>query len=336
MGVTLRDVLFRHGLLECRPLRTFLDAVCQITVQCAVGEVEAPFALAAMDYYFRGTGHVHGGIGELAWALARAAESRGATLRFTDRVDAIEREGDGWLLRTRKGEVRAQRVVANLTPHALRRVRGESNPRLDGLADAVETGWGAAMLYLRLAPGSLPHRPEAHHLELVADERAELVEGNHLFCSVSALDEERSEQSGERTVTISTHVPMARLRATDPGPYVASIQDRMRLTLAALAPELSQAAVHSMPGSPRTFERFTGRDFGYVGGVPRRAGLHNYRSLTNPPLWPGLWMVGDSVFPGQSTLATALGGVKAAEAVQAEARRTGPRSARTGEGPKGS
>jgi len=27
---------------------------------------------------------------------------------------------------------------------------------------------------------------------------------------------------------------------------------------------------------------------------------------------PGLWMVGDSVFPGQSTLATALGGVKVA------------------------
>jgi hypothetical protein len=29
---------------------------------------------------------------------------------------------------------------------------------------------------------------------------------------------------------------------------------------------------------------------------------------------PGLWMVGDSVFPGQSTLATAIGGKKVAEA----------------------
>jgi phytoene dehydrogenase-like protein len=33
------------------------------------------------------------------------------------------------------------------------------------------------------------------------------------------------------------------------------------------------------------------------------------------PVRPGLWMVGDSVFPGQSTLATAIGGAKVASLV---------------------
>lgn len=33
------------------------------------------------------------------------------------------------------------------------------------------------------------------------------------------------------------------------------------------------------------------------------------------PIAPNLWLVGDSVFPGQSTLATALGGLRVAEAL---------------------
>ena len=67
-----------------------------------------------------------------------------------------------------------------------------------------------------------------------------------------------------------------------------------------------------MPASPRTFERFTSRAHGYVGGVPRTPGLHNYDGLFPSPMLPGLYMVGDSVFPGQSTLAVALGGVRTA------------------------
>ena len=311
IGLPLEVVVRRHGLSDCQPLRTFLDAVTQITVQCGVADVEAPFALAAMDYYFRGTGHVHGGIGQLAWALARATEAHGGELRFTDQVRAITPVGDGWHLKTRKGELRARQVIANLTPHALRRIRGESTARLDRLASAVEGGWGAAMIYLTLAEGALAERPEAHHLELVADERAPFTEGNHLFCSISAADEERGPK-GERTVTISTHVPMRTLRESEPAPFIRTIQERMARNLDRLAPELTAATIHSMTGSPRTFERFTGRDFGYVGGIPRRKGLHHYRALTNPPIWPGLWMVGDSVFPGQSTLATALGGIKVA------------------------
>lgn len=319
IGLPLETVVRRHGLADCQPLRTFLDAVCQITVQCGVAEVEAPFALAAMDYYFRGTGHVHGGIGQLAWALARAAEAHGAELRFTDQVRALARTDGGWHLKTRKGELHARQVVANLTPHALRRIRGESTALLDRLATNVEGGWGAAMIYLRLAEGALPDRPEAHHLELVADEHAAFTEGNHLFCSISAVAEKRGP-NGERTVTISTHVPSAAFRGDDVASRIAKVQERMAHTLDRLAPELTAATAHSMTGSPRTFERFTGRDFGYVGGIPRTKGLHHYRHLTNPPIWPGLWMVGDSVFPGQSTLATALGGVKVAGQLVGETR----------------
>ncbi len=51
VGRSLRTVLARFSLQDCKPLRTYLDAVCQITVQTSSAKVEAPFALAAMDYF---------------------------------------------------------------------------------------------------------------------------------------------------------------------------------------------------------------------------------------------------------------------------------------------
>jgi phytoene dehydrogenase-like protein len=91
----------------------------------------------------------------------------------------------------------------------------------------------------------------------------------------------------------------------------------MRETLRSLAPEWEKDVLVDMTASPRTFERFTGRFLGFVGGVPRRAGLHNYRGLAPRHVLPGLFLVGDSRFPGQSTLAAAVGGRKLAEALVA-------------------
>ena len=116
---------------------------------------------------------------------------------------------------------------------------------------------------------------------------------------------------------------MRRLRAlpaTERGAYVRSVQMRMRETLQRLAPELDERILRALPASPRTFERYTGRTHGLVGGIPRRAGLRQYLDASNPPIAPGLWMVGDSIFPGQGTYAAATGGVRTAERALAKVR----------------
>lgn len=166
------------------------------------------------------------------------------------------------------------------------------------------------MLYRVLEPG--PHLPEgAHHLELIGDPDQPFLEGNHVFCSISDAAEDRAPDGG-RTVTFSTHVAPARLRADAAG-AVAAIQARMRETIRAHAPELDRGVRLEMTASPRTFARFTGREDGLVGGVPRRAGWDNYRHLWPGPVADDVYLVGDTVFPGQSTLAAALGGVKLAD-----------------------
>ena len=310
-------MLEHFGIDDLDWLHTYLDAVCQITVQTSAKEAEAPFAMATMDYYFRGTGHVHGGIGVLARALTSAIEKLGGSVRFVSRVDRLRREDGAWTVAGRGPSVRAEHVVVNRLPSDVATMAGIPKVgRLASLDTRVRDGWGASMLYLELDPTKVA-RPEAHHVELVHDAKKPFVSGNHVFCSVSAADETRAPE-GRRTATMSTHVALSSLLAEDSvhrEATLAEVQKTMRATLALRAPELADAIVSAMPASPRTFARFTGRHDGYVGGIPRRAGLSHYADLVPSPVAHGLWLVGDSIFPGQSTLATAIGGTRVAEAI---------------------
>ena len=324
LGKPLGTLVDRFGLADHLPLRLYLDAMCQITVQTNAANAEAPFALAAIDYLFRGTGHVRHGIGSLANALCDLVERLGGAVRFSTRAHGIARHGRGFVVETRRGRAYADAVVANLLPRALRaqvgRTIGPSGlSMLARLDERVRTGWGAAMLYLGVDGRRLPSQP--YHLELVDDPDAPLTEGNHLFCSVSGEDELARAPEGQRTVTVSTHIAMPDLPEAAHARRIASIQERMRETLALRAPELAERVVMSMPASPRTFERFTGRPGGYVGGIPRVASLRHYRYLGPLEIEAGLYLVGDTAFPGQSTLATAIGGVRTAEAIIGRASR---------------
>ena len=317
IGRPLQRALEHFGIDDLDWLRTYLDAVCQITVQTSAKEAEAPFAMATMDYYFRGTGHVHGGIGVLARALTSAIEKLSGSVRFVSRVDRLRREDGAWTLSGRGPSVRAEHVVVNRLPADVATMAGIPKVgRLASLDAQVRDGWGASMVYLELDPSKIA-RAEAHHVELVHDAKKPFVDGNHVFCSVSAADETRAPE-GRRTATMSTHVALSSLLAEDSEHQKATldeVQNAMRATLASRAPELAEAIVSAMPASPRTFARFTGRHDGYVGGIPRRAGLSHYAGLVPSPVAHGLWLVGDSIFPGQSTLATAIGGTRVAEAI---------------------
>lgn len=332
LGRTLGQLVNRLGLGTASVFRAYLDAVCQITVQCSADEAEAPFALSTLDYYHRGTGHVRGGIGRLATGLTEALQRLGVEVQFSSRAKGLRRVEGHWLVDTRARSVRAPIVIANLLPQNLRGLLGAEAGDYRGLdraASRVEAGWGAAMLYLVVAPpkGASQH---ALHLELVRDPKAPFTEGNHIFCSISGAEDEGRAPAGLRTITVSTHVPLERIRSAgqaEQAAYYSQVQADMRRTLGELAPEWVRDLRFEMTGSPRTFERFTGRFAGYVGGVPRRAGLHNYREIVTPSPAPGLFMVGDSVFPGQSTLATTLGGMKAASRALAQLSRGADRRA---------
>jgi phytoene dehydrogenase-like protein len=316
VGKPLVAVLARFGLERFEPLCTYLDALCQITVQCSAREAEATFALAAMDYYHRGTGHVRGGIGRLADAIVARLRALGGTVRFSDSVRRVTQRRGGYRIEARRGDVEAGAVALNLLPQAAMRlaeIGPRATERLHDLSRKVETGWGAAMLYLvARSPADAP--VSASHFDLVLDEGAPFTDGNHVFVSIGAADD-RPGAEDARSITVSTHVSMndlLSLGAEQQRARIEAIQSKMDRCVATLLPRWWDGLTRRMTASPRTFARFTMRPGGFVGGIPRRAGLANYENLGPLELERNLFLVGDTAFPGQSTLATSVGGVRLA------------------------
>ena len=307
-----------------KALRQFVDAQLLIAAQTTSAHANALYGASALDLPRRGVVHLNGGIGAIADTLVAAVRSHGGHVRFRQEVTEIMvNQGKVQGVKTKRGEqVTADLVVANLPPwnivQLLKSPTKDHLPRqLQGLPPYPDDGWGAFMLYLGIDAKHIPPAFPLHH-QIVADEP--MGEGNTLFLSLSPEWDQGRAPMGQRVLTVSTHTALApwwQLRNGDDEGYEqrkARYTEKLLRHATAAFPWLHEAICFSMAGTPVTFQRFTRRHRGWVGGFPQ---THLFRTW-GPRLWPTLWMAGDSIFPGQSTAAVALGGLRVAHGILAE------------------
>ncbi|MBL8096349.1 MAG: NAD(P)-binding protein [Anaerolineales bacterium] len=310
-------------------LRAFLDSQLLISAQTTAAHANALYGSAALDLPRRGVNQVQGGVGGLAATLVNWLRKRGAQVLTRQRVASIlVRNGRAIGVQTIRGlTAEADVVIGNLTPWALARLLGDAAPAgLIRETDLRAPTWGAFMVYLGVAETAVAGTP-GHH-QVVVDPGRPLGEGNSIFISVSGPGETGRAPTGARAVTLSTHTaiaPWVRLKREDPGEYQRQkdrYSQRMIQGATRALPELAQAIRFRLTASPATFERFTGRPGGMVGGFAQTS-LWSARGPGTGVR--GLWLVGDSIFPGQSTASVTLGALRVAGAILAGAeKRTVP------------
>jgi phytoene dehydrogenase-like protein len=66
------------------------------------------------------------------------------------------------------------------------------------------------------------------------------------------------------------------------------------------------AWLHQELATPRGFARWTGRPFGFVGGLGQRPRLFGPFGLASRTPIPGLWLCGDAIYPGEGTAGVSL------------------------------
>ena len=302
-------------------LKTFLDAQLLIASQATSDETNALYGSAALDLPRRGVNHVRGGIGGLAETLVRWIRDHGGAVHFRQQVDEIEvRDGRAVAVHTnKKMRVEADWLLANVTPWALQDLLGNAAPAaLDREIGLREPTWGAFTLYLGLDASRLRAGPADHH-QVIVDANRPLGEGNSVFISLSDPNDASRAPNGKRAATLSTHTnvgPWWRLRrANDAAAYEArreAYTERLLRAAEQAIPGIGEAAELILPGTPVTFEFYTRRPRGMVGGFPQTSLFHARSPHTGIP---NLKLVGDSIFPGQSTAGVTLGAMRVARDV---------------------
>lgn len=306
--------------------RTFLDLQLLISAQTTARSASALYGSAALDLPRRGVNHVRTGIGALALTLVRWIRENGGEIHYRQPVtEIIVQKGRAVGVRTSKGlDLSADNIVANLTPWGLAQLLGgDAPPALCEETRHRPATWGAFTLYLGLDSSRLPADIPDHH-QVIADTQLPLGEGNSVFISLSDPVDLTRAPSGMRAATLSTHTAVApwwELAKKDPQAYgqrKAEYVERVLNSAERAIPGIRSAARLVLPGTPVTFQFYTNRPLGMVGGFPQTS-LFRARGP-----WTGirnLWLVGDSIFPGQSTAGTTLGGWRVAEAVLKASRK---------------
>jgi C-3',4' desaturase CrtD len=298
-------------------LRLFVDAQLLISSQAISTHANALYGASALDLPRRGVVHLEGGMGSIAQTLVEAVRQNGGQVLYRQEATRIVYEaGHPVAVETRKGgSFPAQIVIVNLPPWNVLPLMGDmAPPRLKSLPEQPADGWGAFMVYIGFDESTVPDEFPLHH-QVIA--QRPLGEGNTAFLSLSPAWDTNRAPKGQRAMTISTHTALApwwELFEKDRSAYERRKNEytqRLIATAETAIPGLREAATRILPGTPVTFQYFTRRVAGWVGGFPQTSLFRSW----HPKLADDLWMVGDSIFPGQSTAAVALGGLRVAQSV---------------------
>lgn len=321
-GATVADLLALSGCGDDPRLRRFLDLQLRLYSQEPADRTAALYGatVLAMGQEPLGLWHLEGSMQVLSRQLEGALAAAGGQLRLRHRVSGLERRnapsGAPWLVRgERLGpgsrpepfERQAGDVVLALPVQSLPELLGSQLPpgyrqRLTTLPDPS----GALVLYGAVERDLLPAACPAH-LQL------DWAEPGSLFVSVSREGDGRAP-AGQATVIASVFTPARSWFALEPAAYdqakaeaMAGIQRGLQLLLGVEPAQWRHAEL----ATPRGFARWTGRPYGFVGGLgqhPSRFGPFGLASRT--PL-PGLWLCGDSIHPGEGTAAVGLSALMA-------------------------
>ncbi len=309
---TVGRVLEQTGAGSDPHFRQFLDAQLLDATGCDTADASAVNGAIALDLYHRGCFSLPGGTAEIARDLLRALRRDGGEIRYETTVTALRRSGQHWKVRTHDGgSYSAATVIANIPVWDLPALLGEQTPRRLRLTERLQRqSWGAFLLHAAVDAAVLPAR-EHMHVQVLPPLGEPLTEAR--MCFITVLP--RGRRTGApRAVSVSTH--------TDASAWWLLSRDALDERKRLYTERLLDACELAFPGfrgglrfaraaTPPTYARYTLRGFGLVGGLKNNIRNSLFGAVSHRSGAKGLYLCGDTVFPGQGTIGVTLSGINA-------------------------
>ncbi len=285
--------------------QSFLNHHTLITAQAFLDKV--PFSVASLGLTYPNLTNYYaiGGMGKLLDAFT----SKIKNISMKTKVKKIVRKPWGFEVETNKGKYETKRVILNTTIWNAGDLIEELKDFSHKARDLYKEVWGAFTIYMTLED-NIPEDLPKHHLILLK-EKIPYTGSRSLFVSLSEKGDPVLSIGNTRSITISTHTKLDMWENLHPEEYEERKEKAMEYCLGIIheyIPAIKMAKkLKVFAGTPKTFERYTGRYKGSVGGIPV---IKDYFPFSYPsPLTPieGVYLVGDTVFPGQGWPGVSMG-----------------------------
>ena len=288
----------------------FLEEQLLITTQSGINE--APFLTASMGLaYPSETYYPIGGMYKPAKQLSDFIEANSTEIKFKQKVTSIKETNSGYTIETAKGnKYQSKGIISNIPIWNIAKITENSIQKyFMKYSKKFDSSWGAFTLNFAVETKT---DLKSVYYQLHSDNKIPYCNSNSIFVSFSEKDDREKAPEGFRTVTISTHTDVNNWGNISKEEY----EKRKSVTSKAILEifdnffkKIGIDKLFLLSGTPNTFEFYTQRDKGFVGGIPHSIKKNLLFMPPNVTPFKNLYMVGDTVFPGQGTPAVILGGL---------------------------
>ncbi|MDX8289157.1 NAD(P)/FAD-dependent oxidoreductase [Metabacillus indicus] len=321
---TMAALLKKHGLQNERDFVHLIDAQLIDSMQTTSADCSAILGAYALTVYHDGAFYVNGGLYQIAEHLAAFAKDRGAVLKKRSWVKSIHKENGRYRVTDQKNKTYdADYIICNLPlPGFISLLSADLIMQLSKAYRKKQPlqQWGTMTLYLTVKEEVIPENFPLFH-QVMDNDSGDMTEGHHLFLSVSKKEDARRAPAGYRTMTASTHTDLKLWDTKEKyDRYKEVLTNRMLRSIETAIPRLQDGLTDVMPGAPGAWETFTKRPGGMVGGYPQTLEHSLFNSLSHRTGIPGIYLCGDSVFPGAGTIGVSVSGYHASQSVLRDLR----------------
>lgn len=295
--------------------QAFIDGQLLDSMQTTSDSCVATNGALALDIYRYGCQYKIGGLESVARDLSGYIEAKGGQVQYSTRVKSILQEGkDVRGVVTNQSEIHAPVVISAIPLENTSSLLEAASTDMQQRAQHQPAMWGAFTLYLGVDERCLPK--DAFFYEQVTD-IGHYHDGGNLLISISPSWDRSRAPEGKRAITVSTHVNAKDWLdlARDKVAYAKAkhtLEQCLLDQIARALPNIRQGIEVFKSGSPKTFKNFTLRAGGSVGGFPQTLNHANFAAPSHRTDIQGLFLAGDTIFPGQGTIGVTISGFNAA------------------------
>ncbi|MBW3524816.1 NAD(P)/FAD-dependent oxidoreductase [Chryseobacterium sp. NKUCC03_KSP] len=317
LNSTILDIVKKYNLKNDKPLVGLLSMLIEDTVHSTIDK--APFINSALGVTIRGAGlmRAEGGMKSFWNHLSNHYLKIGGTIKKGNKVLNFKQENNSWNIKTSKGSFKAKKVINSLPIDLLQTICPDSikNKLQPFIAKNEKNKGSAIVVFLGVPENEVSNQTLDHH-QILLDYESKLGKGNNMFISVSEKDDHISAPQGFRSVMISTHCEIAEWQNLSEMEYQIKKQN-IGLYLIEMArkvyPNLGQNPIIYEIGTPLTYQKFTNRIHGSVGGFKQTKENANLKAVPQDIGVKNFWLTGDNTWPGLGTVAGLISGRIASE-----------------------
>jgi len=289
----------------------FLDEQLLISAQSKSDDTPFLFGAPAVTYTNCSNYSVPGGLVKMAKTLRDFIEGNGGEVRTKERVLSLSCQDDEYTVSTSKNRsYKARQVISNIPVWNMEDITsGKMADYFRQESAKYSEAWGAFTMGVvtdDVYDSEMPLHHQIHIKNPISG-----IHSDSIFVSFSHPDDEERSKEGTRVLNISSHTETDYWFSLN-GMYDTEkerVQEQIIAVLKEQLPQFDKAEVKlTFSATPVSWENWVYRKKGRVGGIPQSMGRSLLDWTPNQTPFKGLYLCGDTVFPGQGIPGVTLSG----------------------------